>query len=451
MAFFRRSRPVEAPAPATGAVEQDDADAGEDLELPADEAAEPEEFDGVDDAEAEWTRRALAVIPGGASTGSKRREALHGDDAEGAPTHFVRASGCTVTTAGGTELIDCTMALGAVALGYAEGSVAHAVAEAAAAGHVAGLSDVREVELAERLTGVIPCAEKVRFLKSGAEAVSAAVRIARTYTGRDKVVGSGYFGWHDWASTAAGVPEGARADFASVPFDDVGALERAVDAAGGGLAAIVIEPVVERLPDEAWVRRARELCDRVGAVLIFDEMKTGFRVRVGGYQELAGITPDLATFGKAMANGFPLAAVVGKADLMDAASRTWISSTLAGEGTSLAAAGAVLDWHERAEICEALWSTGAEMRGGVEAAIRASGVAGVSVHGIDPMWLIRFDDPARESRFLALARAEGVMFKRGAYNFACIAHDARAVGEVERAASTAFVEMRNEERGETDA
>ena len=451
MAFFRRSRPPEPPAPTSSAIEHDDAQADEDFDEPVDESLDPEGLDESDDAEAAWTRRAAAVIPGAASTGSKRAEALYGADADGAPTHFVRASGCTVTTAGGATLIDCTMALGAVALGYAEGSVAHAVAEAAAAGHVAGLSDVREIEIAERLTSVVPCAEQVRFLKSGAEAVSAAVRIARTYTGRDRIVGSGYFGWHDWAGTAAGIPQGARADFESVPFNDVEALEHAVAAAGTRLAGVVIEPVVERLPDEAWVRRARELCDQAGAVLIFDEMKTGFRLRVGGYQELSGITPDLAVFGKAMANGFPLAAVVGKADLMAAASRTWISSTLAGEGTALAAAGAVLDWHERAEICEALWSTGAEMRAGVEAAIQASGVGGVSVQGIDPMWLIRFDKPQRESRFLALARAEGVMFKRGAYNYACIAHDARAVAAVERAASTAFVELRNGERGDTDA
>ncbi len=423
----------------------------EEVEPLDDESIEPEGEQSFDDAEAEWTKRAAAVIPGSASTGSKRPEALYGGDADGRPTHFIRASGCTVTTAGGAQLIDCTMALGAVALGYAEGSVAHAVAEAAAAGHVSGLSDAREVEIAERLTSVIPCAEQVRFLKSGAEAVSAAVRIARTYTGRSRIVGAGYFGWHDWASQVAGVPEGARADFVSVPFNDVQALESAVDAAGSDLAAIVLEPVVEQLPDEAWVRRARELCDRTGAALVFDEMKTGFRLRVGGYQELSGITPDLAAFGKAMANGFPLAAVVGKADLMAAASRTWISSTLASEGTSLAAAGAVLDWHERTEICEALWSTGAELRGGVEAAIAASGVEGVSVHGIDPMWLIRFDSPDREARFLALALAEGVMFKRGAYNFACIAHDARAIAAIERAASTAFVELRNEERGRPNA
>lgn len=450
MPFFRRSRPAEPPAPANAAVEHDDADVAAEVgdEEPL---GEPEELHGHDDVEAEWARRAAAVIPGGSSTGSKRPEALYGEEPEGRPTHFVRASGCTLTTAGGLELIDCTMGLGAVALGYAEGSVARAVADAAALGHVAGLADVREVEVAERLTSVIPCAEQVRFLKTGAEAVSAAVRIARTYTGRSKIVGSGYFGWHDWSSRADGIPPGANADFTSVPFDDIAALERAVDAAGAQLAAIVLEPVVERMPDEAWARRARELCDRSGAVLVFDEMKTGFRLRVGGYQELTGITPDLAAFGKAMANGFPLAAVVGKAELMSAASRTWISSTLAGEGTSLAAAGAVLDWHERAEICEALWSTGAEMRTGVEAAIAASGVSGVTVEGIDPMWLIRFDRPDRESRFNTLALEEGVLFKRGAYNFACIAHDARAIAAVERAASTAFVELRNEERGGMNA
>lgn len=450
MAFFRRSRPAEPETPAPEALEPDPPglDPADDS---ADQDPEVDEAEAADDGEREWTLRAAAVIPGGTSTGSKRPEALYGGDAAGQPTHFIRASGCTITTAGGERLIDCTMSLGAVALGYAEGAVAQAVAEAAASGHVAGLADVREVEIAERLTNLIPCAEQVRFLKSGAEAVAAAVRIARTYTGRPLVVGSGYFGWHDWSTHGPGIPDGANRDFIRVAFDDLDGLEQAAATAGDQLAAIVIEPVVERLPSEEWVRAARELCDRLGAALIFDEMKTGFRLRPGGYQELTGITPDLAAFGKAMANGFPLAAVVGRAALMTAASKTWISSTLAGEGTALAAAGAVLDWHERAEICEALWSTGAEMRNGVEAAIAASGVSGVSVGGIDPMWLIRFDRPEREARFIALALAEGVLFKRGAYNFAAIAHDAKAVAAIERAASTAFVELRNEERDGLDA
>jgi glutamate-1-semialdehyde 2,1-aminomutase len=396
------------------------------------------------DEDRHWRRRAEAAIPGGASTGSKRAEALFGPDGDG-PTHFVSARGCLVTTAGGDELVDCTMALGAVALGYAEPEVTRAAIAAAQRGAVSGLSSVLEPMLAERLGDVIPCAEQVRFMKSGAEGLSAAVRIARTHTGRERIVCSGYFGWHDWASDAAGIPAGARADVVRVPFDDSDALEDAVRQAGDALAAIVLEPVVERLPSPEWVGLARTLADETGALLVLDEVKTGFRLRPAGYQQLAGVTPDLAVFGKAMANGWPLAAVVGRADVMEAAQRTWISSTLAGEATALAAALAVLAWHEKAEVCEGLWATGEEMQDAVRRAIDAAGVDGVTVDGLAPMWLIRFDDPARESRFLALARAEGVLFKRGAYNFASLAHDEDAVFAIERAASNALVALRREE------
>jgi glutamate-1-semialdehyde aminotransferase len=170
--------------------------------------------------------------------------------------------------------------------------------------------------------------------------------LARTATGRNVVVGCGYFGWHDWASSAAGVPDGVQRGFQSVPFDDVGALDAACRTAGRDLAAVVIEPVIERLPSAEWIAAARGLCDELGAVLVFDELKTGFRLARGGYQELAGVTPDLAAFGKAMANGFPLAAVVGNKSIMEAATRTWISSTLAGESMSIAAALAVLHIYE---------------------------------------------------------------------------------------------------------
>jgi len=397
------------------------------------------------DLEREWRDRAEAVIPGGASTGSKRAAALYGETSEFGPTHFTRAHGCVLTTAGGQQLVDCTMALGSVAIGYADSVVAHSVADAAMKGNVAGLSHVLEVHVAERLCDVIPCAEQVRFLKSGAEAVAASVRLARAYTGRDRVIGSGYFGWLDWSSESVGVPQGVRRDYHAVPFDDVAALERAAAGAGDQLAAIILEPVVERLPSTEWVRAARKLCDAQGAVLIFDEIKTGFRLRTGGYQEYADIEPDLAAFGKAMANGYPLAAVVGRAAVMSMAEKTWISSTLAGEATALAAASAVLDWHERAEVCEALWTIGAEIRSAVGRAIQASGIEGVTVEGIDPMWLLRWDTPARETRFLELALDEGVLFKRGAYNFSSLAHEADAIGAIENAASTALVILRDEE------
>jgi glutamate-1-semialdehyde 2,1-aminomutase len=391
--------------------------------------------------ERSWRERAEAALPTGASTGSKRAEALYGRADAEAPTHFVGARGCHVTAADGEQYLDCTMALGSVALGYAEPRVTRAVVDAASQGSVCGLSSWREVELAERLCAVIPCAERAQLLKTGAEATSAAVRLARTYTGRDHVIASGYFGWHDWSSESAGVPASTRRDVTRVPFDDIGALERAVASAGAGLAAIVLEPVVERLPSPEWLARARAMCDAAGAALIFDEVKTGFRMAPGGYQEVSGVVPDLASFGKAMANGYPLSAVVGRRPLMEAARDTWISSTLASESTALAAALAVLDWHEEADIAATLAETGREMRAAVDRAIAASELDGVRTDGVDAMWLIRWDDPALESRFLLNAVREGVLFKRGAYNFAAVAHDEEALGEIEAAASAALVAL----------
>jgi glutamate-1-semialdehyde 2,1-aminomutase len=389
--------------------------------------------------------RARAVLPMGTSTGSKRVEALYGSADATGPTHFSQAVGCRVVDVDGNEYVDCSMALGAVSLGYAEPNISRAVADAIANGNVCGLADAREVDIAERLCGIIPCADKVQFLKSGAEAMAAAVRIARTYTARDVVIGCGYFGWLDWCSDSPGVPNTTRDDFRREPFDDVAALERAVSDAGSRLAAIAIEPVIERLPSTNWIQRARELATNAGAALIFDEMKTGFRLKTGGYQAFADVVPDLAAFGKAMANGFPLAAVVGDRDLMDASRKTWISSTLAGESAALAAAGAVLSWHDAGDVCGSLWSIGAELRRVIGDAIAASGVDGIVVDGIDPMWFLRFDDPAREQRFLELAASHGVLFKRGAYNYAALAHDEEAIRDIERGASSALVDLRDED------
>jgi len=412
--------------------------------------SESEHVEVID--ETPWGERAAAVIPGGSSTGSKRPSVIYGDDEmlEPLPTHYSRARGASLFLVDGDteiEVIDCTMALGSVALSYADEHVLRAVVQAAALGNVGGMPSTIEVSLAERLCDFIPCAEKVRFLKSGAEAVSAAVRIARTYTGRAHVVHSGYFGWHDWWSAidVAGVPNKVREDATHVPFDDIVALDRAVREMRNDLAAIVIEPVVERMPSEAWIARVRQLATDTGAILVFDEIKTGFRLRPGGYQELAKVEPDLATFGKAMANGFALSAVVGRADVMDAASRTWISSTLAGETTGLAAAHAVLDWHEKEDVCASLATIGAQMKAAVERAIVASGLQGITVSGLDQMWRMTFEDPSIESRFIRHAVEHGALFKRGAYNFPALAHE-DLIPEIEAAASASLVAIKESSR-----
>ncbi|MDB4914123.1 MAG: aminotransferase class-III [Gemmatimonadetes bacterium] len=431
--FFGRGRD-EAPTPSIE--EPDDVGAADDLDIVTEPEVAPQRT---------WQDRAELVLPTGASTGSKRAAALYAESAaDDLPTHFASAVGAMLTDANGFQYYDCTMALGAVALGYAEPRVTQAVIEAAQQGNVAGLSNWREVEVAERLCAMIPCAERAQLLKSGAEAVSAAIRLARAYTGREHIIACGYFGWHDWASNAPGVPASTKALVTRVPFDDIAALEAAVTNAGTALAAIVLEPVVERAPSQAWLERARALCDASGSILVFDELKTGFRVAPGGYQEVCRVTPDLAAFGKAMANGYPLAAVVGREAIMNAARDSWISSTLASESTALAAALAVFDWHDEADICATLADTGREMRAAVERGMAASGITGVSIHGLDQMWMMQWSDPLHESRFIAEAMREGVLFKRGAYNYSAIAHDESVILEIERAASAAFVSLRED-------
>ncbi|MEO8334598.1 MAG: aminotransferase class III-fold pyridoxal phosphate-dependent enzyme, partial [bacterium] len=423
--FFGRGRDTPPPPPEDDVPE----------ESPEDESSP--DGDGDDNVDPEhaperlWLDRAEAVLPTGASTGSKRAAALYGKAVDDLPTHFAAARGATVTDVNGLQYIDCTMALGAVALGYAEPKVTQAVVDAAMQGNVSGLSTWREVELAERLCSLIPFAERAQFLKTGAEATAAAVRLARAYTAREHVIACGYFGWHDWSSDAPGVPAGVRKTVSWIPFDEIGALELAVAAAGSSLAAIVLEPVVEQLPSIEWLTRARELCDVHGAVLIFDEIKTGFRVAPGGYSEVCGVQPDLATYGKAMANGYALAAVLGRQPIMDCARDSWISSTLASESTAIAAALAVLDWHDEADICATLAETGREMRAAMDRAIAASGIEGVATLGIDQMWMTKWRDAEQENRFVAHAMREGVLFKRGAYNFAAIAHDEAALRDIE--------------------
>jgi glutamate-1-semialdehyde 2,1-aminomutase len=378
----------------------------------------------------DWRARAAAVIPGGASTGSKRPDALFGPGGHG-PTHITQAVGCRIRTADGDWLIDLTAALGAVSFGYADPAISDAVTRAALRGPVSGLPYTDEVTLAERLQEFLPCAERTRFLKSGAEACAAAVRIARTHTRRDKVLGSGYFGWLDWWTDAAGVPAGAHADYTHLPYNDREAWQTALAAAGDSLAAVMIEPLVEVIADAEWLRDLRAHCDRVGAVLIFDEVKTGFRLHRGGAQALLNVTPDLCVLGKAMANGYPLAAVVGKADVMSAAERTWISSTLATELVAIAASHAVLDRYDRHDVCGQLAATGRSLRATIAA---AGDTAGVPLHttGHDTMFIIQWTDGAMQDRALAELRTAGVLAKRGPYQFPMCAMqpaDISAVGD----------------------
>jgi glutamate-1-semialdehyde 2,1-aminomutase len=363
-------------------------------------------------------------VPGFTSTASKRPDALFGPGG-GGPERMVHASGCRVWDTAGREYIDYVMALGAVGLGYGYPQVSFAATEAIGGGVVGPLPPVLEGELAERLSGRIPWLERLRFFKTGAEAVAAAVRIARVATGRDFVVGCGYHGWLDWCQgdAIAGVPAVTRALFRELPFNDVAAARTVIREIGDTLAAVVVEPLVVAEPSRDWLDTLRAETTRVGAVLVFDEIKTAFRLGVGGAAERYGVKPDLACLGKAMANGFPLSAVGGRRDVMEAVTRTWISSTLATETVSLAAARATLEAYEQKKVCEHLHKVGTRLLHGLQRIQKAHPEVATGVGGIAEMCFMHWANEEISHKVAIGCAQRGVLFKRTAYNFVSFAHE----------------------------
>ena len=274
---------------------------------------------------------------------------------------------------------------------------------------------------------MMPGLEQLRFLKSGAEAAAAAVRLARVITGRDRVLGCGYHGWLDWCSRSEGVPEATRALYDEIPFNDP---ERSVDmirAAGDSLACVILEPVIDAAPRVEWLTAVREACHAVGALLVFDEIKTAFRVSDGGAAMRWGITPDLTVLGKAIANGFPLAAVGGRAELMRRVGDTWISSTMATEWVSIAAARATLQVMRDQRVPSHLHHVGGVLLTGLQSLATRHPSLIERASGIEEMCYLRYRDEG-VSRRVALGCAErGLLFKRNAYNFVSLAHTAAEV------------------------
>ncbi len=373
------------------------------------------------------------VIPGFTSTASKRPEALFGghalpgQEAVQWPVRMVRSSGCQVWDERGREYLDFIMALGAVALGYGHPAVNQAAQEAIAAGVVGPLPPVLEEEVARELLRLLPFAEGVRFFKTGAEAMAAAVRLARVVTGRDLVLGCGYHGWLDWCQRTAGVPEGTQALFGEIPFNDADRTKQVIRAAGDELAAVTIEPLVVVEPEETWLQVIREEVRRAGAVLILDEIKTFGRLGLGGAAERYRVRPDLTVLGKALANGFPLAAVAGRREIVEAVTRTWISSTLATEFVALAAARATLRVMETEKVPAHLRLVGGRLLDGLRGIHQRFPNLVTGVAGVPEMCFLQYaSEDISRAVAMGCARA-GVLFKRTAYNFVSLAHDGASV------------------------
>jgi len=308
----------------------------------------------------QWFKRIKNCIPLASQTYSK---SYYMFSRGVAPLFAKEARGCTLVDLDENHYTDYTMALGACILGYAFEPVNEAVRIQLEKGGVYSLPHPLEGEVAECLCELIPCAEMVRFGKNGSDVTAAAVRLARAYTGRDLVVCCGYHGWQDWyigvTTKNAGVPEPVKRLTLAFPYNDLRALEQIFAENPGRIACVIMEPVILEEPAPGFLEGVRKLCDQEGALLVFDEVLTGFRFGLSGAQGRYGVVPDLACFGKALGNGFPISALVGPLEIMQLLEHeVFFSFTFGGETASLAAARTTLDYLGTHEVPELLGRRG---------------------------------------------------------------------------------------------
>jgi glutamate-1-semialdehyde 2,1-aminomutase len=303
--------------------------------------------------------RAEKVIPLGSQTFSKSKVQF---PIGAAPLFIERGRGCRVWDPDGNEYVDFISSLAAMTLGHCDPDVDAAVRAQLDDGILFSLPHRLETEVAERIVDMVPSADMVRFGKNGSDATAGAVRVARAVTGRDRVAVCGYHGWQDWyigtTTRNKGVP-GATRDLSHIfRYNDLDSLLQVLSAHPGEFAAVILEPMGVFYPDKGFLEGVRDLAHKNGALLIFDEVITGFRLAPGGAQELFGVTPDLCSLGKGMANGFPISAVAGKAEYMRQMEEIFFSFTMGGEALSLAAARATLDKLRRENVIPGLYAKG---------------------------------------------------------------------------------------------
>jgi glutamate-1-semialdehyde aminotransferase len=362
-----------------------------------------------------WFRRSQKVIPGGAQTFSKGyNQHVFGV----APLFLERGEGCRVWDVDGNEYIDFIQGLLPNILGYANPEVNAAVNRQLSEGHSFSMPHPLEVELAERLTHLIPCAEMVRFGKNGSDATAGAVRAARTLTGRERVACCGYHGWQDWfiGSTTrnAGVPKAVRALTQPFPYNDLLALEKLLEEHQGEFAAVIMEPFNFVEPAAGYLAGVKELAQRHAALLIFDEICSGFHFGLGGAQKRYNVIPDMACFGKAMGNGFPIACVVGRRDVMKVFEEIFFSFTFGGEVASMAAALKVLDILEHTDALTRIETNGRVLQDGFNALAKLSGLADRLACVGHPSWsLIKFRDADGKDSLLLRSLVSQELVKRG--------------------------------------
>jgi glutamate-1-semialdehyde aminotransferase len=337
---------------------------------------------------------AIALVPGGVLGARKPADFIAGEY----PVFLESGKGCRLTDVDGNEFIDFLCGYGPIILGYREGEVDEAVCrQVMDRGFCFTLTQKYQNLLADRLTELVPSAEMCIFLKTGSDATTASIRIARAHTGRLKVMRCGYHGWHDWCvEMKGGIPGKFYEDVYEFRYNDLDQLEELMAVHGDDTAAIIMTPFGHpnhqkmQEPAPGFLEGVRQIADRYGAVLVYDEIRTCFRLSMGGAQKLYGVTPDLTVLGKAMANGYPISVVTGRKDVMAAAAdKLFISSTFFPNSDAFVAALKTIEILEREKVLENIWEKGGRLMKSIQDLIDRYDV-GAELTGVAPMFYVTF-------------------------------------------------------------
>lgn len=339
----------------------------------------------------EHYQKALNIIPWATQTNAKRLQPQWGD---AMPKFIKYAEGCRVWDLDDREFIDFRCALGPIILGYQYPEVDRAVSAQIKKGVLYSMASPLELEAAEAVMQNVPWIEQIRFMKTGADVCTACTRLARAYTGREHILTSGYHGYHDcfaleWPNH--GAPQVLNEYVHEVDYGDLNAVDLTFKQYGDQLAAVIVAPYQwDEDTGEKYLQLLRDKCDQYGTLLIFDEVLTGFRIAQGGAQEYYGITPDLAAFAKAMANGYPISAFAGKREFMQTLEKTIITTTYAGETLSLAATIATMEVMQTEPVHEHINKLGKRLYDGFAEIIKEAD-APAHAAGLFPAPFIQFD------------------------------------------------------------
>jgi glutamate-1-semialdehyde aminotransferase/spore coat polysaccharide biosynthesis protein SpsF (cytidylyltransferase family) len=344
-----------------------------------------------------------SLIPGGAQTYSKSwKQHIRGVS----PEFLDHGKGANVFDVDGNEYVDLIQGLLPNILGYAHPTVDKAAYDRAKSGHSFSMPHPLEIELAKRLVEIIPCAEMVRFGKNGSDATAGAIRVARAFTGKERVAVCGYHGWQDWfigsTSRYFGVPNCVRELAHPFTYNNLDELDQLLSKYPDEFAAVIMEPFNFYWPSEGYLNEVKKLTHKHKALLIFDEICSGFHFGLGGAQKLFGVIPDMACFGKAMGNGYPISAVVGRKDVMKTFDEAFVSFTFAGDVSAIAASITVLDILQHTDAYEKMNSAGEQLFNGMKFFAKLSGLEDFSIIGHHNWPLFSFKGKVHQGENLEL-------------------------------------------------